>query len=214
MLTTLRLKSNVLSFKSGPRDARLIGRFRPKTACRQYSPFPRQQSFVPFFTKSKISNPCLGRRLFWALPIAGGLLLCFAPRKPLLLSSVISSPKLIPVQSTSPEHTFRGQLIINSPDEEDRSLISRIRRLLSDWFIEPILTASRFVHLFIIFVPVILTSPALLLGEVRRSGGRERSGAIWWYDYLVSALGRAGPTFIKVCRLAYNPFPFLHLILV
>ena len=205
MLTTLRLKSNALSPKFSIHNARLNIGIGQKSGLRLYSSFPRQQSFLPFFTKSRVPLPSIYRRLLWALPVAGGIILYLSPRKPLLLSSVFSSPKLIPIKSPTPEYITRGQLVINSPDEEGRSLFSRIRRIFNEWLIEPILTASRFIHLFCIFVPVILASPALLIGEIRPKNGGERSGAIWWYDYLVNALGRAGPTFIKVCGC--NRFP-------
>lgn len=90
------------------------------------------------------------------------------------------------------------QMVINSPYEEDRTLLSRVVRFLRDNIWEPILTARRFIHLFFIFVPVIVTSPAMLCGKPLQRYSRERSGAIWWYDFLVYALQKAGPTFIKV----------------
>ena len=64
---------------------------------------------------------------------------------------------------------------------------------------EPIATSLRFLHLMVIFVPVVVVLPVLWVG--RRQGGRhdERTGTLWWYGYLVRSMERAGPAFIKVC---------------
>lgn len=82
---------------------------------------------------------------------------------------------------------------------------------LQDYILEPLGTARRFVVLVLLFAPVILTMPMLLVGR-RREGGRlrgrrlpkseggERWGALWWYGFLVKQMERAGPTFIKVRR--------------
>ncbi|KAI5117072.1 hypothetical protein M0805_007949 [Coniferiporia weirii] len=165
------------------------------------SSFPRQKSFVPFFTRTNVPYRSFGRRFVWLLPVAGGVAaLYLAPPKPLLLSAMFSSPNLIPCPpptSQPPE----VQLVINSPDEENRSILSRVLCFLRERIWEPILTARRFVHLFFIFVPVIVSSPAILFGEPHPRYG-ERRGAIWWYGVLVSALQRAGPTFIKLAQWA------------
>lgn len=75
--------------------------------------------------------------------------------------------------------------------------------LLIDIYItEPIATAFRFLHLVIIFVPVIATTPLLLIGSRQKNRGNERSGTLWWYSFLVRSMERAGPAFIKVHGLA------------
>ena len=59
---------------------------------------------------------------------------------------------------------------------------------ISAW--ETLLTAKRFAALLAIFLPVIVTSPVLLLPE--------RWRGVWWYGLLVAQMESAGPTFIKV----------------
>lgn len=71
--------------------------------------------------------------------------------------------------------------------------------LFLDWFIyEPIATGFRFLHLVIIFVPVIVTTPAVWFGRRLKDRDNERSGTLWWYGFLVRSMERAGPAFIKV----------------
>lgn len=84
-----------------------------------------------------------------------------------------------------------------------------ISYLLQTYILEPISTFFRFLHLALLFGPVILTSPMLLVGSSGMSHGSpgtgrnaeetERWGAIWWHGFLVAQMERAGPTFIKVC---------------
>lgn len=81
------------------------------------------------------------------------------------------------------------------------------------YVIEPLGTAKRFLVLVAIFLPVIITTPMLLIGK-RREGGRRRGrrmakaeggtrwGALWWYGFLVKQMERAGPTFIKLAQWA------------
>jgi hypothetical protein len=60
---------------------------------------------------------------------------------------------------------------------------------------EYVLTAKRFIYLLFLFIPVLISSPMLLVGKSYRA---DRWGAIWWYGLLVSRMESAGPTFIKV----------------
>jgi len=69
---------------------------------------------------------------------------------------------------------------------------------IEDYLIEPIATGLRFLHLVIIFVPVIVTIPAIWLGARQADRDNERSGTLWWYGYLVLSMERAGAAFIKV----------------
>ncbi len=64
--------------------------------------------------------------------------------------------------------------------------------------VEPVATIFRFLHLVVIFVPVIGTIPLVWLGRRRRDRDNERSGTLWWYSFLVHSMERAGPAFIKV----------------
>lgn len=68
------------------------------------------------------------------------------------------------------------------------------------YIFEPVATTLRFLHLVVIFLPVIVTVPALWIGPRRPGNGDERSGSIWWYSFLVHSMERAGPAFIKVER--------------
>lgn len=63
---------------------------------------------------------------------------------------------------------------------------------------EPIATGFRFLHLVIIFVPVIATIPLIWVGSRNPKRDNERWGTIWWYGFLVSSMERAGAAFIKV----------------
>jgi len=68
-----------------------------------------------------------------------------------------------------------------------------------DTFIwEPLATGFRFLHLVIIFVPVIFAVPMVWFGRRRKAKGNERTGTLWWYRFLVHSMETAGPAFIKV----------------
>ena len=66
------------------------------------------------------------------------------------------------------------------------------------YIFEPVATALRFLHLAIIFLPVIVTVPALWIGPRQPGNGTDRAGTLWWYAFLVRSMERAGPAFIKV----------------
>lgn len=70
--------------------------------------------------------------------------------------------------------------------------------LLDKYVIEVVATAFRFLRLVTIFVPVLATTPAIWLGRRVKNRDHERTGTLWWYQLLVSAMERAGPAFIKV----------------
>lgn len=63
---------------------------------------------------------------------------------------------------------------------------------------EPICTGVRFLHLVVIFVPVILAVPAIWVGTRQPDRDNERTGTLWWYGFLVQAMEWSGPAFIKV----------------
>ena len=82
--------------------------------------------------------------------------------------------------------------------------------LVQYYIIEPIFTFLRFFHLVILFGPVILTSPMILVGGSDKRRKRDRPtgeeaeawGAVWWYGFLVNQMERAGPSFIKLGQWA------------
>lgn len=67
---------------------------------------------------------------------------------------------------------------------------------------EPVCTGFRFLHLVVIFVPVIATVPAIWLGRRQPERDNERSGTLWWYGFLVKSMELAGPAFIKLGQWA------------
>jgi hypothetical protein len=138
------------------------------------------------------------RRVFWALPLAGGLTLCLASPINSLVCTILTPPAVISCPEVSPRRT---QPTILSPSESDRYIFNRIVSVLQANVWEPILTATRFIYLFILFIPVIVSSPLLLVGSPEEEYGGDRWGAVAWYSFLVSRMEAAGPTFIKVCIL-------------
>ena len=87
---------------------------------------------------------------------------------------------------------------------EDARGLKRVWRgvylFVDTMIVEPIATTFRFLHLVVIFVPVIGTMPLIWLGKRQKNHDNERSGTLWWYSFLVRSMERAGPAFIKVRR--------------
>jgi aarF domain-containing kinase len=81
---------------------------------------------------------------------------------------------------------------------------------VDSYMVEPIATGLRFLHLVIIFVPVIVSIPAIWLGNRQLDRGNERSGTLWWYGFLVRSMERSGAAFIKVIHLATMLSPANH----
>jgi len=77
-----------------------------------------------------------------------------------------------------------------------------IWRFLDTYVIEPLATGLRFLHLVVIFVPVIATIPLVWFGKRQPERDNERSGTIWWYGFLVTSMERAGAAFIKLGQWA------------
>jgi aarF domain-containing kinase len=69
---------------------------------------------------------------------------------------------------------------------------------VDSYIIEPICTGLRFLHLVFIFVPVMVSVPAIWFGARNSGRDNERSGTLWWYGFLVRSMERAGAAFIKV----------------
>ncbi|KAG6876835.1 hypothetical protein C0992_011598 [Termitomyces sp. T32_za158] len=149
-------------------------------------------------TATWASRPPAYRKSLWIVPLLGGAVLYFAPHPQSLLPTIFSSPTLIPCPSAPKSQN----LVIASPLEADRTLTARIHALLRSSIWEPLLTAKRFIYLFVLFVPVLLSSPMLLVGKPRKKYRGDRWGAVWWYGFLVSRMEAAGPTFIKLAQWA------------
>ncbi|KAJ5895455.1 hypothetical protein N7495_007146 [Penicillium taxi] len=90
-----------------------------------------------------------------------------------------------------------------SPDARG---LSRVRQSISVLFYcyvyDPIATGLRFLHLFVIFMPVIVTIPVIWIGRNVKGLNGARRGTLWWYRFLVKAMERAGPAFIKLGQWA------------
>ena len=72
---------------------------------------------------------------------------------------------------------------------------------LDRYIAEPFATGLRFFYLIVIFVPVVFAIPIIWIGGRQKARDNERSGTLWWYDFLVHSMERAGPAFIKVRQL-------------
>ncbi|KAG6817755.1 hypothetical protein H0H87_004546 [Tephrocybe sp. NHM501043] len=140
------------------------------------------------------------RKALWLIPLAGGLTLCFAPRPESLLPTIFSSPTLIPCPC--PATSKPQNITISSPSEADRTMVARIGTFLRTRIWEPLLTAKRFIYLFALFIPVVLSSPMLLVGKPQKKYRGDKWGAVWWYGFLVRKMEAAGPTFIKLAQWA------------
>ena len=171
----------------------------------EHSPFLRARyahrwSRNVFFFKAPLPTPGLRRKALWLIPVAGGIAFLLKPQPKSVLPQVLQDDAFIPCGRQVP----RPQPIIYSPYEADRSLLSRVGLFLRNTILEPLVTAGRFAYLFCLFFPVIVVSPMLLIGTPARELQGDRWGAVWWYDFLVMQMERAGPTFIKVPHQSYH----------
>lgn len=106
------------------------------------------------------------------------------------------------------EQTAESRMLAASREEiakqidDDERGFERFRHtvvLFLDLYIwEPLCTGFRFLHLVLIFVPVIVTVPVIWCGKRDKTRNNERPGTLWWYAFLVQSMERAGPAFIKV----------------
>ncbi|KAL2022038.1 hypothetical protein VTK56DRAFT_6278 [Thermocarpiscus australiensis] len=81
-------------------------------------------------------------------------------------------------------------------------LQNRVVLFLDLYIWEPVCTGLRFLQLVVIFVPVILTVPAIWIGSRVPERDNERTGTLWWYGFLVQSMEWAGPAFIKLGQWA------------
>ncbi|KAI1097335.1 ABC1 family protein [Jackrogersella minutella] len=110
------------------------------------------------------------------------------------------------------EQTAEDRMLEVSRDELKKTLGNDERGLhrfghkviifLDLYFWEPLCTGVRFVELVFIFIPVILSVPAIWIGSRQPDRDDERSGTLWWYRFLVKAMETAGPAFIKLGQWA------------
>lgn len=117
------------------------------------------------------------------------------------------------------EQTAEERMLQASRDElaktvdEDRTILLRVAQqaiiLLDVYMWEPLCTGLRFCQLVVIFVPVILSVPAIWIGRRQPSRDNERSGTLWWYSFLIWGMETAGPAFIKVRMIPLLCSPLL-----
>ncbi|KAK4223731.1 ABC1 family-domain-containing protein [Podospora fimiseda] len=114
--------------------------------------------------------------------------------------------------NNGPEDTAEKRMLQVSREEitkkfdEDETGLTRLRHqvvfFLDLYIWEPICTGLRFLQLAAIFIPVIVTVPAIWIGPRQPDRDNERSGTLWWYEFLVQAMEWAGPAFIKLGQWA------------
>lgn len=138
--------------------------------------------------------------------------LALSSATPLLLESEHPTLSFKTITSSVPKPVASEFRITQAQEDKERrkaSLLWRVLWFVRDYVIEPISTTIRFVHLALLFLPVIIASPILLLETLPEGGhpGRmrfvrrreeERGSTRWWYSLLVNQMRRAGPTFVKV----------------
>ncbi|TVY57160.1 ABC1 family protein, partial [Lachnellula suecica] len=149
-----------------------------------------------------------GWRYFRPPPRHDGLLLAAAAAT----LSPIAFVKLSEEDNGGTEHTAEGRMLEASREEIKKGVkddVQGIRRVrdsiiyfLDTFLWEPLCTGTRFLHLVVIFVPVIVTIPVIWIGIRKKDKDNERSGTLWWYWFLVKSMERAGPAFIKLGQWA------------
>lgn len=77
-----------------------------------------------------------------------------------------------------------------------------IWRFLDTWIVEPIATGLRFLHLVVIFAPVLIAVPMMWIGRRVPERDNERSGTLLWYRFLVWSMEHSGAAFIKLGQWA------------
>lgn len=93
------------------------------------------------------------------------------------------------------------QEIRKTVSEDARGLARLCQSIRVFWYYyvyDPIATGFRFLHLAVIFIPVVITVPVIWIGGRVEGSNSAQTGTIWWYRFLVKAMERAGPAFIKV----------------
>lgn len=176
-------------------------------------------SAPPKYSSSSATNAKLNLLFIVATGVAGGgALLIFSYLRPLLAEDEKKSEETSAVPASG--HEFAPP--VEDLDDAHTNVFLRVVYALSnkvnDYIIEPLGTVKRFIVLFCYFMPVILTMPMVLVGHkseqrVRKKkdaeGGtyidveeQDRWGAIWWFNFLVGQMERAGPTFIKLAQWA------------
>lgn len=154
--------------------------------------------FYSSSTRARIPRPAALRK---RLKIIAAPSICVGSVSLYALAGGSASSSSFPSPQSQGASTSELEILERAEERPEPSIASSVYNSL----VEPIATCLRFVHLTIIFVPVLLTIPMIWLGSRRKDRNGERVGTLWWYGFLVRSMERAGPAFIKV-RSA-TPFP-------
>lgn len=189
--------------------------------CRRYLHFQRfafsrsQQSGVYFLKHQFRSRPFSTAEVFGRFQRPVRSVSSASPRYgPKILLCALSPLVFVEISEHEEQdgRTAKEQMLDASTEEAKNRVpdflqtSGKLRRSLylyvDHYIIEPFMTGVRFLHLVVLFIPVILSVPAIYLGERQPQRSNERSGSIWWYGYLVWSMEKAGAAYIKVpCRL-------------
>lgn len=137
------------------------------------------------------------------------------PYRPVLLATAALTPVALlqlSEEDSQDGKTGEKQMLEASRQELSKKVPDNVRGLrriyksiiyfLDQYVLEPLATGVRFLHLGLIFIPVILTAPVALIGPRDKARHNERVTTIWWYGFLVKSMERAGPAFIKLGQWA------------
>lgn len=116
-------------------------------------------------------------------------------------------------QGEDDENATGEQLMLEKSREEIQKKVDKTTRgpsriiqeiiyAIDVYIVEPLCTGLRFLQLVVIFVPVIVSVPALWIGRRHPDRDNERTGSLWWYGFLVWSMEFAGPAFIKLGQWA------------
>ncbi|KAF2097637.1 ABC1-domain-containing protein [Rhizodiscina lignyota] len=140
----------------------------------------------------------------------------FRPPRTLLSAAGLTSLAFVQLADTDEENgdgKTREQQMLEESRAEIANQVPKalegskaVRRsiyfFVDHYIVEPIATGLRFLHLVVIFVPVIVTIPVMWIGPRQKDRDNERSGTLWWYRFLVWSMESAGAAFIKLGQWA------------
>jgi aarF domain-containing kinase len=143
------------------------------------------------------------RKSTWGCPPAVGTVILAAALSPtafMKLAENNGGEKTGEMQMLEASHAETQEIALENLQSLSKSR-QKLYMFFNRYIYEPIVTGARFLHLVIIFVPVLATVPVIWFGRRVKSRDNERTGTLWWYCFLVRSMERAGPAFIKVCYI-------------
>ncbi|KAF3166605.1 hypothetical protein EYR41_007144 [Orbilia oligospora] len=165
----------------------------------------KQPSWMPFIRRLPKCRPSASSRIHPSLPSS----IILTSLSLLFLSPASSSS--VDAQDAEPP-TQELRLLAKAEEETQHKrmvdglslwgTLSYARYYIYTYFLEPVATGLRFLHLALLFLPVMITMPAIWIGPRLPLQDGERAGTLWWYSYLVKSMEMAGPTFIKLGQWA------------